>query len=68
MIEKQFLISLLFQLFKRQAHKIVKHDQTIRWQQQSRFDHFVGLSPKGLKITIFTSIVTFLIFHIFNTR
>ena len=33
-------------LFKRQPHKMVKHTQTIRWQQPANclsvFDHFVG--------------------------
>ena len=33
--------------FKRQPHKIVKHSQTIRRQQPSVFDHFVGLRLKG---------------------
>ena len=36
----------------REPHKMVKHIQIIRWQQPSNclsvFDHFVGLSLKGL--------------------
>ena len=32
--------------FKRQPLKMVKHTQTIRWQKP--FDHFVGLTLKGL--------------------
>ena len=38
---------------KRQPHKMVKHTQTIRWQQPTTcltvFHHFVGLALKGLK-------------------
>ena len=39
--------------FKRQPHKMVKHTQAIRRQQQTNclsvFDHFLGLALKGLK-------------------
>ena len=43
------------QAIKRQAHKMVKHTQTIRQQigdklATSVFDHFVGLVLKVLKI------------------
>ena len=35
-------------------HKMIKHTQTIRWQQPTNclsvFDHFVGLALKGLNI------------------
>ena len=44
----------LFYLFKHQPHKMVKHTQTIRWQQLTNcfsvFDHFVGLALKRLFI------------------
>ena len=39
--------------FKRQLHKIVKHTQIIRWKQPTNclsvFNHFVGLSLKGIR-------------------
>ena len=38
--------------FKRQPHKMVKHTQTIRWQEPANclsvFDYFVGLALKDL--------------------
>ena len=38
--------------FKSQPHKMVKHTQTIRWQQSTNclnvIDHFVGLTLRGL--------------------
>ena len=44
--------------FKRQPHKMVKHAQTIRWQQPTNclsvFDHFLGLALKGLTLNIFS--------------
>ena len=43
--------------FKRQPHKMVKRNQTIRWQQLTNclsvFDHFVGLVFKGLSFRTF---------------
>ena len=45
-------ITSQFLTFKRQPHKMVKHNQTIRRRQPTRcfseFDHFVGLAVKGL--------------------
>ena len=39
---------------KRQAHKMVKHTQTIRWLKSTNylsvFEHFVGLTLKGLNL------------------
>ena len=39
---------------KRQSHKMVKHTQTICWQQPTNslsvFDHFVKLALKGLNM------------------
>ena len=48
------LLALWFiKAFKRQPHKIVKHAQTIRRQIADEllnvFDHFAGLTLKGLK-------------------
>ena len=46
------MISNLCYLFKRQPHKMVKDTERIRRQQPtnclSMFDHFVGLTLKGL--------------------
>ena len=45
---------LIFESFKRQPHKMVKRTQTIRRQQPmnclSVFDHFAGLTLKGLNV------------------
>ena len=42
-----------FKPFRRQPHTMVKHTQTIRWQQSTNcssvFDHFVRFALKGLK-------------------
>ena len=44
--------TLVIQPFKCQPHKMVKHTQTVRWEQQTNclsvFEHFVGLALKGL--------------------
>ena len=49
----QVLLKNLSWSFKRQPYKMVKHTQTIRWQQPKNclnvFEHFVGLALKGLK-------------------
>ena len=51
-----FIHSDVYQPFKCQIDKMVKHTQTIRRQQPtnclSMFDHFVGLVVKGLKMLI----------------
>ena len=51
-----FIHSDVYQPFKCQIDKMVKHTQTIRRQQPtnclSMFDHFVGLAVKGLKMLI----------------
>ena len=43
---------LSFRPFNRKPHKMVKHTQTIRWQQEtdclSVFGHFVALALKGI--------------------
>ena len=45
-------VTCVFYHFKRQPHKMVKHTQTIHWQEArsclSVFDHFVGLALKAL--------------------
>ena len=41
-------IHTLFNPLRANPSKMVKHTQTIRW-----FDHFVGLTLKGLKNSIF---------------
>ena len=45
----------------REPHKMVKHIQIIRWQQPSNFlsvfDHFVGLSLKGLTLEILRTLL-----------
>ena len=45
-------MGIQFLPFNRQSHKMVKHTQTIRWQQRTNylrvFDHFVGSALKGL--------------------
>ena len=49
------LNALYFQIFKRKPHKMVKHTQTIRRQQQTNclsvFVHSVGLALKNVKKT-----------------
>ena len=46
-------IHLVSPAYKRQPHKMVKHIQTIRWQQPTNclsvFEHFVRLTLKGLR-------------------
>ena len=54
-----------FWVFKRQPHKMAKHTQAIRRQQQtsclSVFDHFVRLALKGLSsittLRVFVNII-----------
>ena len=47
------LLSSLYNPFKRQPHKMVKHNKIVRRQNPMNclnvFDHFVGLALKGLK-------------------
>ena len=51
-------LSLTLSPFKRQPHTMVKHTQTIRWQQPTHclsvFDHFLWLALKGLKYNAFS--------------
>ena len=52
-IRQKFPQSLKSEPFKRQPHKLVKHNQAIRRQQPTNclsvFDNFVRLALKGLK-------------------
>ena len=51
-LDVKIIISICICLITRQPHKMVKHTQTIRWQQPTNclsvLDHFVGLALKEL--------------------
>ena len=51
---RQISLSHVIKSFKHQPPEMIKHTQTIRWQQPTNclnvFDDFVGLTVKGLKL------------------
>ena len=50
---RRSVIHFMIEPFKRQPHKMVKHTQTICWQELTNclsvFEHFEGLALKELK-------------------
>ena len=53
-IQYKYVKTRFMDVIRRQPHKMVKHTQTICWQQTTNclsvFDRFVGLALKGLRM------------------